>query len=349
MAPLAVGPSDRWAAELREQLGRFASSAEAGELLSRYEKAFPVSFVETHPVARVGEYVAAIEEQAARSSPVLRVFVPPRGISESSEGMRLGLVWGDPAPAALADLFPVLENLGVRVAAHAGYRIQPSGRPAVLLEEFTLVTAESTGFLEPAVTDALTAAFDAVWTGAADDDPFNLLVIKAGLSWREVTVLRAAYAYLRHGRAAYSAGYVQRILLAHPHLVRGLVALFRARFDPSRGGPEEEQQLRQEIEAGLNAIESISEDRLLRSFLSVVLGTKRTNFYQRDDQQQLKGYLALKLEPETFDFMPLPRPQIETFVFSPRMEGLHLRSSRVARGGSGGRIGPRTTAPRCSP
>jgi glutamate dehydrogenase len=334
VATVGAGSSDRWTAEPGEQLSRFGSSAESGHLRDRYDKAFSDSFVETHPAAGLSEYVDAIEEQAARSSPVLRVFVPPRGTSEApGEGMRLGLVWADPAPAALADLFPVLENLGVRVAAHAGHRIQPADRPAVLLEEFTLVAAESSALLDPAVTEALTAAFDAVWTGAADDDPLNQLVIRVGLSWREVTLLRAAYAYLRQGRTAYSPGYVQRTLLAHPHLVRLLVALFRARFDPSGGGPEQEQKVRQEIEAGLNAVENISEDRLLRSFLSVLLGTTRTNFYQFDAQQQPKGYLALKFEPEAFDFLPLPRPQVETLVFSPRMEGLHLRSSRVARGG----------------
>ncbi|HEV2928145.1 MAG TPA: hypothetical protein VGW74_05600, partial [Propionibacteriaceae bacterium] len=147
---MGAGASDRWTAELGEQLSRFGSSAESGQLLDRYDRAFPVSFVEAHPAAGLSEYVEAIEEQAARSSPVLRVFVPPRGTSEASaEGMRLGLVWADPAPAALADLFPVLENLGVRVAAHAGYRIQPADRPAVLLEEFTLVAAESSALLDP--------------------------------------------------------------------------------------------------------------------------------------------------------------------------------------------------------
>ena len=177
-----------------------------------------------------------------------------------------------------------------------------------------------------------TQAFAAVWRGEAENDGFNRLVLGAGLTAREVAILRGYSKYLRQVGSAFSQAYMERTLAGNPHIARLLVELFHARFDPARlPDPEDEASgLGKRLEAAIDAVAGLDEDRILRSFLALVQATLRTNWFQ----SRPPGHpVAFKLDPAQVPDVPLPRPRYEIFVCSPRVEGVHLRGGRVSRGG----------------
>ena len=336
---MATGSLRRWQGGLQEALTRRLGEARAMMTLGRYAQAFPAGFHATHPPAVASAWVTALEEYAGGTGPLLRLVVPDRLADgqldlDLDDGTRFLLLWPSPAPALLADVFPVLENLALRIAGHEAYEVRPAGRASVRAEEFALLPRDVAVLAaEPAIGNEVADAFRAVWSGDAENDAFNQLVLRAGLSWREVSVLRACFAYLRQAGLTFGQAYVERTLLTHKRVTRLLVALFHARLDPAYIGRTREEEVLAEVEAALAPVENISEDRLLRAFLELVCAVVRTNYYQSDPDGAAKPYIVLKLDSTRLPFLPVPRPMTETFVYSTRMEGLHLRTARVARGG----------------
>jgi glutamate dehydrogenase len=154
------------------------------------------------------------------------------------------------------------------------------------------------------------------------------------LSARQVTVLRLYAKVLRQAGTAFSQAYMEDTLTAHPEIARHLVQLFETRFDPARGGPSLATISEiQAIDHALDAVSSLDEDRILRAYLTLILRTVRTNYYQKSPSGEAKAYLAIKLASSEIEFLPLPRPLFEIYVYSPRVEGLHMRAGKVARGG----------------
>ena len=170
-----------------------------------------------------------------------------------------------------------------------------------------------------------------MWAGEAELDGFNGLIIAAGLDWREVTMLRSVARYLRQAGIPFSDRYMEDTLLAHPGVAASLVDLFKARFDPA-GDRARATAVAEEIIAAIDAVDSLDQDRILRGFLSVVQAMLRTNYWIGGPGHP-KPYLSFKLDPHQIPLTPLPRPQFEIFVHSPRVEGVHLRGGSVARGG----------------
>jgi glutamate dehydrogenase len=186
-----------------------------------------------------------------------------------------------------------------------------------------------------AVKDIFQDAFAAAWRGETENDSFNALVLRAGLTWRKAMILRAYAKYLRQAATTFSQNYVETTVNANLPIARMLVELFESRFDPAM--PERRQErtaeLAERIERALDNVESLDEDRILRSYLSLVQATLRTNYFQRDADGQPKPHLSLKFDPTRIPDLPPPRPRFEIFVYSPAVEGVHLRFGPVARGG----------------
>ena len=178
-------------------------------------------------------------------------------------------------------------------------------------------------------------ALVALWTGAVENDGFNRLVLAAGLSARQVTVFRLYSKFLRQAGSAFSQAYMEDALSGHPEIAPRLVRLFEIRFDPARTGDPSLSIMGevQAIDHALDKVASLDEDRILRSFLTLVLKTVRTNYFQRLPSGEPKPYLAVKLASSEIDLMPMPRPLFEIYVYSPRVEAVHMRAGRVARGG----------------
>ncbi|HEX6709158.1 MAG TPA: NAD-glutamate dehydrogenase [Rubrobacter sp.] len=234
---------------------------------------------------------------------------------------------------SLSGILPLLEDMGVEVVDERPHEIKPLGSPPVWIYDFGLVH-EAGGELQTGeVKEIFQDAFARAWRGAVENDGFNRLVLRARLTWREISVLRAYCKYLRQTGSTFSQDYMEDALVDNPHIARLLAELFETRLDPSRQDRAESERLEGEIEEALDSVVSLDEDRILRSFLAVTLATLRTNYYQSTSDGDPKPHLSFKLDPEKIPGLPLPLPRFEIFVYSPRTEGVHLRGGEVARGG----------------
>ena len=180
-------------------------------------------------------------------------------------------------------------------------------------------------------------AFAAAWRGEAEVDGFNELVLRGGLTWRQVVVLRAYAKYLRQTGAVFSQEYMEQTFIAYPRIAALLVELFEVRFAPDGRTAEQRRERSGElvdaIGVALDDVASLDQDRILRAYLTLMQATLRTSFYQKRADGRPKPYVAFKLDPQAIPDLPAPRPKFEIFVYSPRFEGVHLRYGPVARGG----------------
>nr|WP_157345839.1 NAD-glutamate dehydrogenase [Nocardioides sp. MAH-18] len=232
------------------------------------------------------------------------------------------------APLSLSQILPTLSSMGVEVVDERPYELDDLDRPTYIYE-FGLRYA---GTLAESSRTLFQDAIRAVWEGFNEIDGFNGLVLAAGLSWRQATLLRAYAKYMRQGNSPFALDYIEGALRGNVDITRLLVKLFEARFDPAaeRG---REDGIEQRILRALDDVASLDHDRILRSYLTLIRATLRTNYFQPAADGGPKAYISLKLEPDAIPDLPAPRPKYEIFVYSPRVEGSHLRFGAVARGG----------------
>ena len=323
--------------------------AEAGRSWSdRLDEAATAAFGEEEAHARLGRLQPFAITYQARTEPSQAIADLPR-IERSLAGSPLEVSLHAPAdgglpglrlyrakePVVLSDVLPILENLGLRVIAEEPFRIDSSAGPAVWIHEFQLAGVPLLTTVSPVIRVRFEEAVVAVWTGRVENDGFNRLVLAAGLSARQIVVLRLYAKVLRQIGTAFSQAYMEDALSGHPEIARRLLQLFEIRFDPARSAGSSLAAIAeiQAIDHALDAVESLDEDRILRSYLTLVLKTVRTNYYQKLPSGEAKPYLTVKLASSEIDLMPLPRPLFEIYVYSPRVEAVHMRAGKVARGG----------------
>jgi glutamate dehydrogenase len=249
---------------------------------------------------------------------------------EAPEGVvRLKVLRRGPT-ISLSEILPVLENMGVEVVDEHPYQVRPEGSDPVWIFDFGLRVGQDAGLTSEKFRMSFQETVAEVWRGTVENDGFNRLVLLAGLQWREILVLRAICKYLRQTGSTFSQSYMEQALAHNPDLARQLVQLFEARFDPRRQAVADTAvpQLTAGIEAALEAVDSLDEDRILRAFLQLIRAMLRTTYYQGDNEG-----VAFKLDPALCPDLPLPCPAYEVFVYSPRTEAVHLRGAKVARGG----------------
>jgi glutamate dehydrogenase len=235
-------------------------------------------------------------------------------------------------PLSLSQMLPILSAMGVEVVDERPYRLENLTRPSYVYD-FGLR-------YRPGLPDNARELFAdtvlAVWDGRNETDGFNALVLGAGLTWRQAVVLRAYARHMRQAGTPFAQDYIEAALADNVDITRALVALFEARFDPAAADEAREREcgrLVEQVTSALDDVASLDEDRILRGYLTAITATLRTNFFQRGPGGQPHPYVALKLDPQQMPELPEPRPKFEIFVYSPRVEGVHLRFGAVARGG----------------
>lgn len=231
----------------------------------------------------------------------------------------------------LSDVLPILENLGLRVMDEHPYEIK-SGEKTIWIHDFNLRYSGQQHASIEELQQTFEDAFLNIWKGACTSDDFNKLVLGAGLGWRQVKVLRAYAAYMKQIRFPISTEAVIAAMNNHVGIARELVNLFNARFDPVKADSAKAEVVEQRILEALENVASLNEDQVIREYLILMKATLRTNFFQKKEGTY-KSYLSFKLSPSEIPDIPQPRPMFEIFVFSPRVEGVHLRGGKVARGG----------------
>ncbi|TRO96327.1 NAD-glutamate dehydrogenase [Glycocaulis profundi] len=244
-------------------------------------------------------------------------------------------------PLALSEVLPVLENLGLHVAAEAGYPVTregEDGRQTIWAHEFETRMdsggVEDVASVAPLFEDAILAVLD----GRAEDDGFNTLILAIGISWRQAAFLRAAARYRQQSGLDPSQSIQEEALIAYPEIARGLLEYARCRFDPSldldrKGREDAAAKAETGIREALDKVASLDHDRALRRLLKLLKAVLRTNFHQTGADGQPKPWISLKINSRRLRDLPEPKPYREIFVWSPRVEGVHLRFGPVARGG----------------
>jgi glutamate dehydrogenase len=319
-----------WEDRLEQALISRGVELPAIELASRYARSFPPAYRADVEPAQALEDIADLEALAADPT------VPQLNLRERSGKphnrlhLRIALA-GD--PISISDILPMLENFGLRVLAEHPYQLEMSERGA-WIQDFELEARDlkraDFGALEPLFKEAFLAA----WRGDIENDGFNRLLLCASLTAREIVVLRAYCRYLLQTGIPFSQAYMERVLVAQAPIARALVRLFETQF-ALKGEARESaaERIRKSILASFDKVTSLDEDRILRAYLAVIRATLRTNYYQLSTDGTIKPWISFKFDPHAIPDLPLPRPKFEIFVYSPRVEGVHLRMGYVARGG----------------
>ncbi|MFQ4147183.1 NAD-glutamate dehydrogenase [Arthrobacter sp. LAPM80] len=348
-------PADLQVAELEQRLVRAARSwpegiaqvlrdskspDDAERLVAKWSEAFPTSYRVAFEVeealadiARFEEFDASYKAVAAegmspdKCAPGMHVYLPVhRDPEEAAEDARVKLYMAH--PQTLSTILPFFHNLGLEVIDERPFEIETADKRDFFLYDLGLKYPAG---VDPLATAGLLAeAFGAAITGRSESDHFDRLVLTEGMAWRQITILRAYAKYLRQMGNTNSFGFIATTLLQNVAVTRGLVELFEARFNPAiddaaRAGMQAE--VHERLNAALENVPTLDADRILRTFANLVDSTLRTNFYRGRD------YLSLKLDPSTINGLPAPKPMFEIWVYSPRVEGTHLRFGKVARGG----------------
>jgi glutamate dehydrogenase len=326
-----VQATRRWQDDLADALLERFGEEEGNRLLQRYGDSFPAGYREDY-AARTAVRDIELVEAAQRSQTLSMNLYRP--IEAGPRACRFK-VYRAGQSIALSRSLPMLEHLGVRVDEERPYLLEPAGAMPAWVHDFGLELTDDVEFDIEHVKALFEEAFACVWSGDIENDDFNRLVLRARLAVREVSILRAYAKYLRQVGSTFSDAYIERAVTGNPALARGLVDLFLTRFDPALGPARatRTEALLQGIEAALDQVPNLDEDRILRQFLGSINATIRTNYFRRDAGGKPLPYLSFKLDPSRVPGLPEPKPMFEIWVYSPRVEGVHLRGGRVARGG----------------
>jgi glutamate dehydrogenase len=313
-----------WEDRLREHLVA-AHGAERGRILAaRWSARLPDSYKAfTRPSLAVHD-VDGFEQLHVGAEDIV-VGIQDEGATRT----RIGL-YKRGAKAELGRVMPILEDLGLRVVEERPTRLDTAGGgEETWLQDFGVLGPEDEPLDLDAVGSRVAECIVAVWQGLTESDSLNRLVVVAGLNWRQINVLRAYRRYRQRIGSRFTEGYQNDVIAANPHITAKLMLLFEQRFDPARApDPDADAALRAAILADLEDVASLDHDRILRNQLGLIEATVRTNAYKPG-----REVIAFKLRSADVPAIPTPAPLFEIYVYSPEMEGIHLRGGRIARGG----------------
>lgn len=303
------------------------------QIIQHYGNAFPSSYQEEYTPGQALHDIAKIEETIESGQFGLDLYK-----CKTCAGSELSLkVFKTGKPIILSDILPVLENMGLRVLAEKPFEVKPQHSDKhIWIHDFLMETSDEYNAADiDKVKEQFEDALSRIWYGEAEDDPINHLILKTGMSWRSIMILRTYVRYTRQMRFNYSTRLVEFALVHHPAIAKHLVNLFDIYFNPDikKKRDVEAAGIMVAIDHELSKVVSFDEDRILRTLISIMQATLRTNFFQRNPDGSLKPYLSVKLDSNKIKELPKPRPYREIFVYSPRMEGIHLRGDVIARGG----------------
>ncbi|KQR82689.1 glutamate dehydrogenase [Arthrobacter sp. Leaf337] len=324
-----------WSEGITEVLRASGANGDNKAIASAWAEAFPASYRVDYEVedaltdiARFEKYGSAAEpaEKGRLEKPGVHVYLPEGAGATLEEDARVKLYMLE--PKSLSQILPFFHNLGLEVLDERPFEIETADKRDFFLYDLGL--KYPSGVAPLATGQLLADAFGAAVSGDVESDSFDRLVLRERMPWRQIVVLRAYAKYMRQMGNTNSFGFIADTLLANPDVTRSLVALFAARFDPALEDDvraERQASVRTELAAAIEQVATLDADRVLRTFANLIEATLRTNFYQQ------KPYLSFKLNPAAIDGLAFPRPMFEIWVYSPRVEGVHLRFGKVARGG----------------
>jgi len=320
-----------WTDELYDALIDTLGEEQGIVAFNRYGRGFPASYRDDFSARTAVVDIQHIEDLDKDNNLSLSFY---RTLEKHHSGFNFKLFnLGNPLP--LSDILPILENLGLRVIDEHPYALDSAGNHA-WIHDFNLTGAMTEDVDIQQIKQVFQSAFMEIWKGNAANDEFNRLVLSAGLSWRQISLLRAYAAYMKQIRFPIGESAVCTILNNHSDIAGLMLQLFDARFNPDysvKQREKQQQQKKNQIVTALEQVENLNDDKVLRQFLTLIQATQRSNYYQRLPSGERKSYIALKLLPDLIPEMSEPKPRFEVFVISPQLQGVHMRAGHVARGG----------------
>ena len=323
-----------WSDGLRTALLAIHGEEQGHALFRIYGEAFPPGYQARFLGEEAVGDIDKIEQTLARRQLGMTLYRP---LDAPDNQMRFKIFQLDTS-IILSTVVPMLEDLGLRVVDEVPHVVKPSRNGdvrTVMIHDFGVETRSGSAIDIAAVRERFQNAFLAIWNGSVESDRFNSLVLEGGLTCWEVVVIRAYAKFLRQAGIAFSEAYMQQTMTRHAGLACAIIRLFATLLDPARAASTEADSavIQQTLANGLDAVASADEDRIIRRFINAVDCTLRTNYFQKLPDGSRKPYVSFKIDSRRIDGLPLPRPMVEVFVYSPRMEGVHLRGGKVSRGG----------------
>lgn len=313
-----------WAERLNYALDeKDLEQSEITRLTLKYGEAFSISYTSTFTAKQAIYDIEKIETVLQTNELDLDLY---RTDDIEANHIRLK-VYHPEKPLTLSDVLPILEHMGLRAISELPFEIKPADEDKVVwVHDFLLERPSGkSADLVSEIKDKFEESFKRVWYNKIDSDALNKLVIRGQMDWQEIMILRSYVRYLKQLKYPFGRLYVENAVTSNPKISKLLVEYFKERHDPQIAGDGE--KILGKLERALEKVESLDQDRILRSILCVVKATLRTNFYLH------KPYLSLKLDCKKIYDMPEPKPFREIFVYSPRVEAVHLRGDKIARGG----------------
>lgn len=328
-----------WVSRLNDLLiERLSDENKAAELTLKYGYAFPESYQEMYQARQSIHDIDHLEKALEKAAVEVDLHRP-----YNADGREVSLkIYSPVNPIALSDVLPVLENMGLRIIAEYPFEIRArdAGKSIWIQDFLAEISGKLDGDLNKekifAVRDEFEACLKGIWSGHIENDGLNKLILLSGMKWSDVVILRACVRYMRQTKIPYSLSYMEQALTENPEIAANLVKLFHTKFCPqsqSSKTKNEISSIKQKIVEALQAVSSIDQDRILRAVLEIIDAALRTNFYQTDENGHAKPWVSIKLDSSQITDIPEPKPYREITVYSPRIEGIHLRSAPISRGG----------------
>ncbi len=327
-----VAISSSWLDGLREQILNVFGEVNSKTITDKYAKAFPSSFRERFTPEEAILDIKKIERLSVSNNLEIS-FYNLKDKQDKAIGLKLFQL---EQPISLSDTLPILENFGFKVVSEESYEVKLSNlsqslnsKTSIWVSDFSIAFYHDSNLKIAEIEKTFHEAFSEIWKGNAENDNFNKLLLKADLTWREISVLRAYAKYLRQISFPFSSQYIGEALANNHQIAKSIFQFFDAYFDPKKARKNQAiiKDLMAQIKGKLEGVSSIDEERVLGKFLSLIEATVRTNYYQNE------LYISFKFSCKNIPELPLPQPLFEIFVYSPRFEATHMRMAKVARGG----------------
>ncbi|MDP3785647.1 MAG: NAD-glutamate dehydrogenase [Undibacterium sp.] len=319
--------TERWEDDCSNALLQTHGETRGLNLSKRFANAFSTSYREDFFPAEGAEDADILAKLSHVAPLAVRLYRPMGAVDGLFRFKIFNL-----AKVALSDSLPVLERMGARVLDEHPYHVS-DGESQLWIHDLGLQLPNTTDL--GLVKARFEELFMQAWRGEVESDDLNRLVLNTTLDARSIAVLRACSRYFKQLGFAFSQNYIEAALNKNNSITELIAELFGARFKPDFVGDREaaQKQIRERLEIAMEAVESLDEDRILRQFIATVMACLRTNLWQTCSSGELKSYMSFKLNPREIPGVPEPKPLFEIWVYSPRVEGVHLRGGKVARGG----------------
>ena len=322
-----------WTDRIRDELIDSFGLDEGHRLFRLFGHVFPAGYQEDTRPRDACSDISRIDTMRQNSQARSVNLYKPEG---SEPGHVHFIIYSDDNPLVLSEALPILENMGVDVYTERPYELKLEEADAFWIQDFHLRLEGGNEIDIEAGAPRFEECFMRALVGDVEDDGLNRLILVAELDWRQAVLMRTYTKYLLQLGMPFSQAYMEDVLVAHAGAVRLLVRQFEAQFDPSLSQKARNEIRDDTVSAVRRAVaraRNVDEDRILNAFAGAFAASLRTNYYIVDDQGQPKPYLSIKFDPKRMPEVPLPRPSFEIFVYSPDVEGVHLRGGEIARGG----------------